>query len=184
MRRFLCVVGLILLLTTLTEGSAFRHPDRKELKGKGYHTVKPWSKSCINIAGVLITGSKPDLPYPYSTAELYLPSTGASCTLPSIPGYPGYSRWGHTVSEGGLICGGRWYSRDCLLWSPDTGTWEEDIIYLDVARYEHISWTPSSGNNGTYLMGGYLPLPGTLTTTLITSDGSFKTGFTLKYYAM
>ena len=32
MRGFLCVVGLILLLTTLTEGSAFRDPDRKELK--------------------------------------------------------------------------------------------------------------------------------------------------------
>ena len=31
MRGSLCAVGLI-LLTTLTEGSAFRHPARKELK--------------------------------------------------------------------------------------------------------------------------------------------------------
>ena len=34
MRVVLCVVGLILLVTTLTEGSAFRHRDRKELKLK------------------------------------------------------------------------------------------------------------------------------------------------------
>ena len=71
MRGFLCVVGLILLLTTLTEGSAFRHPDRKELKtsfgskhpmsrkqksppslnsdaaGKVINIVKPWFKSSI-----------------------------------------------------------------------------------------------------------------------------------------
>ena len=32
MRGSLCVVGLILLLTTLTEGSAFRHHARKQLK--------------------------------------------------------------------------------------------------------------------------------------------------------
>ena len=32
MRRSLCVVGLTLLLTALTEGSAFRHLARKQLK--------------------------------------------------------------------------------------------------------------------------------------------------------
>ena len=143
------------------------------------------------IAAVLITGGKPDTPYPYSTAELYLPSTGVSCTLPSIPGYPegGYNWWDHTVTRGGLICGGQWYDRSCLLWSPDTGIWEDpgapawgDWNTLDIPRYEHVSWTPSSGN-GTYLMGGFLP-GGNPTTTLITSDGSQKQGFNLQYEAM
>ena len=132
------------------------------------------------IAGVLITGGKPDTPEP-TTAELYLPSTGETCTLPSIPGYPGYNWWDHTVSADGLICGGQWYDSSCLLWSPDTGTWEEALT-LDVPRYEHVSWTPSGGN-GTYLIGGFLP-GGLLSTTLITSDGSQKPGFTLQHDTM
>ena len=39
MRESMCVVGLILLFTTLTEGSAFRHPARKELKNSYFIPV-------------------------------------------------------------------------------------------------------------------------------------------------
>ena len=125
------------------------------------------------IAGVLITGCYYcDL---HNTAELYVPSTGVSCKLPSLPD----SRCDHTVSEGGLLCGGHWTADSCLLWSPDSGTWEANVT-LDIERDYHVSWTPSSGN-GTYLMGG--SSPSSRTTTLINNDGSQEKGFHLKYYA-
>ena len=78
MRGVLCVVGLILLLTTLTEGRAFRHPDRKELKtsfsfnhlmnrkqksppslnsdaaGKVINIVKPWSCIILQLFSSLV----------------------------------------------------------------------------------------------------------------------------------
>ena len=125
------------------------------------------------IAGVLITGGDP-----YSsrnTAELYVPSTGASCTLPSLPD----DRYAHTVSEGGLLCGGYYNQDSCIMWSPDLGTWEEALT-LNVKRELHVSWTPSNGNTGTYLMGGQYSRD---TTTLITNYGSQEPGFLLKYDA-
>ena len=46
MKRFLCVVGLILLLTTLTEGSAFRHDARKQVKKPSISALKkPYLKT-------------------------------------------------------------------------------------------------------------------------------------------
>ena len=124
-------------------------------------------------AGVLITGG--DSYTAWNTAELYLPSVGATCSLPSLPDY----RVEHTVSEDGLLCGGHYTQDSCLQWSPDSGTWEEALT-LDVSRWAHVSWTPTSGNNGTYLMGGY---PSYQTTTLIKNDGSQEPGFPLKYDA-
>ena len=128
------------------------------------------SKNILYIAGLLITGGVPV----YDTAELYIPSTGASCTLPSLPD----DRWHHTVTEGGLLCGGANTRVSCIQWSPDSGTWEEALT-LDVRRSQHVSWTPSSGA-GTYLMGGY---DSKRTTTLINNDGSQEPGFPLKYDA-
>ena len=124
-----------------------------------------WTPSLVlyYIAVVLITDK---------TAELYVPSTGASCTLPSLPDNRAY----HTVTDGGLICGGDYTRDSCLLWSPDSGTWEEALT-LDVEREYHVSWTPSSGT-GTYLMGGFYSLK---TTTLVNNDGSQEPGFPLKY---
>ena len=124
------------------------------------------------IAGVLIVGGNPHR----NKAELYVPNSNESCSLPSLPDY----RWYHTVSEGGLLCGG-WdtYNEDnCLLWSPSTGSWEKALT-LDIERHGHVSWTPSSGTTGTYLMGGYEG--GKRSTTLITNDRSLEPGFPLKY---
>ena len=121
--------------------------------------------------GVLITGGNSAL----NTAELYVPSRGASCNLPSLPDL----RVAHTVTKGGLICGGLNTPNSCLQWSPDTGTWEEALT-LDVGRHSHVSWTPSSGNTGTYLMGGAYSQK---TTTLVNNDGSQMPGFPLKYDA-
>ena len=122
---------------------------------------------------VLITGSS--IGYsPCNTAELYLPSTNVSCLLPQLP----LDRAWHTVENSGLLCGG-YETRDCLKWSPDTGSWEEELLYLDIGRYQHVSWTPGNGV-GTYLMGGY-ESEMEKTTTLIKPDGTQEPGFSLQY---
>ena len=127
-----------------------------------------------HIAGVLITGGNPS----HNTAELYVPSSGVSCDLPLLPDY----RYFHTVSAGGLICGGYEYDtgNSCIMWSPESGYWHEALT-LDARRSGHVSWTPSGGNTGIYLMGGS---PGyTDRATLIKNDRSQEQGFPLKYDA-
>ena len=120
---------------------------------------------------MLITGGyDSDVKY---TAELYLPSSGLSCSLPRLPDW----RLGHTQDSSGLLCGGVYTERTCIQWSPDTGTWEE-YLSLDVKRYVHVSWTPGTGV-GTYLMGGNYYSE--RTTTLLTPEGAQESGFSLKY---
>ncbi len=109
------------------------------------------------------------------TAELYLPSSGLSCSLPRLPDGRAY----HTDSSR-LLCGGYDTPDTCIQWSPDTGTWEE-YLSLDVRRGYHVSWTPGTGV-GTYLMGGAYD-EGRRTTTLIRPDGTQEPGFPLKYVA-
>ena len=121
--------------------------------------------------GVLITGS---LLTPYDTAELYLPFSGESCSLPQLPD----DRHGHTVESSGRLCGGYDTSDTCLLWSPDTGSWEEEL-YLDTERHGHVSWTPDNGI-GTYLMGGY-GRENERTASLIKHDGTQEAAFTLEH---
>ena len=136
------------------------------------------------IAGVLITGGNPIATS--DTAELYLPSSAASCKLPKLPVEYNYSRVLHSADDEGLLCGGLYTANTCLQWSPDTGSWEAAVT-LDVWRADHISWTPANGR-GTYLIGGIseaIPYPvGERTTTLITPDGTQKPGFPLKYDAL
>ena len=125
---------------------------------------------CIISDAVLITGGY----YSASnTAELYLPSSGTSCSLPGLPDNKLY----HTVERSGLLCGG--FGTSCLQWSSGTGTWEQ-YLTLEVKRVGHVSWTPQSDTNVTYLMGGG-GSEATTTTTLIKPDGSQEPGFTLKY---
>ena len=117
---------------------------------------------------VLITGGFSS-GRPTNTAELYVPSSGLSCSLPHLP----LTRVGHSMESTGLICGDS-YRNNCLQWK--TGTWEE-ALKLDVVRQDHMSWTPNSGS-GTYLMGGDYSQN---TTTLITPDKTQEPGFPLKY---
>ena len=124
--------------------------------------------------GVLITGDK----YAGSaTAELYLPFSNVSCSLPEFP----YDRFSHSVESNGLLCGGGYahtVMRDsCLQWSPDTRTWEWLVRGMDIDRYAHVSWTPAT-EIGTYLMGGVESLR---TTTLVKPDGTHEPGFHLQY---
>ena len=115
---------------------------------------------------VLITGGR-DL----NSAELYLPTLGSSCTIPSLPEV----RYQHTV-DNDILCGGTLTSDSCLQWSPSSGSWEE-LLTLDKVRSNHVSWTPNSGI-GTYLIGGNNE---ERTTTLIKPDRTQETGFTLEY---
>ena len=133
----------------------------------------------MNIsAAVLITGS--------AKAEVYHPSSGVSCTLPTMLIDGG--RWEHTLEDSGLLCGG-WRSimpgnmqdTSCVQWSSVNGTWEE-YLTLEVGRYYHVSWTPDP-DIGTYLMGGN-PSEAGNTTTLIKPDRSQEAGFILKYYTV
>ena len=107
------------------------------------------------------------------TAELYVPSTGASCRLPRLP----IGLHQHT-QDSGLLCGGSGGSgkRDtCRQWS--SGSWNQRGEKLEVFRSEHVSWTPDP-SIGTYLMGGRDVAK---TTTLIKPDGKQEPGFALKY---
>ena len=121
---------------------------------------------------VLITGGRSDSVG--NTTELYLPSSGLSCSLPRLPD----NRYYHSVDSSGLLCGGgsSVAKESCLKWRPDAGTWEK-AVNLEVRREDHVSWTPCSGV-GTYLMGGYFT---DLVSTLIKPDGTQEPGFPLKY---
>ena len=116
---------------------------------------------------VLITGGDGRSGY---SAELFLPSSGTSCTLPDLPEL----RYYHS-SDNNILCGG-YKSSNCLQWSPDTGTWEE-LLTLDLGRLYHVSWTPGNGI-GTYLMGGSGQ---EITSTLLKPDGSQELSFIPKY---
>ncbi len=115
---------------------------------------------------VLITGGSG--PYSRYTAELFLPSTGTSCTLPKFTD----GRYSET-SDNNILC-----RSNCLQWSPDTGTWEE-LLTLDVGRRNHVSWTPGNGI-GTYLIGG-TGYYSKQTSALIKPAGSQEPSFIPKY---
>ena len=127
----------------------------------------------VFLVSVLIAGG-----YNSNTSELFLPSTGTSCTLPAFP----ESRYYHTLDKN-ILCGGYLTETrtSCIQLSPDDGTWKQ-LLTLDLERRAHLSWTPESGI-GTYLMGGHIPPSNTFTntTTLIKPDGTQEPGFSLKY---
>ena len=130
----------------------------------------PALSQCSDV--ILITGGYGSL----DTAELYLPASGLSCSLPRLPG----NRVEHTQESSGILCGGFGSEDTCIQWSPDTGTWEDLPITLDVGRNNHVSWTPSNAT-GTYLMGGDTPVQWR-TTTLVSQEAQ-EPGFPLKYHA-
>ena len=137
---------------------------------KTIYKINPWPYLKINIsAAVLITSGW--------TAELYHPSSGASCLLLTKSD----GRYDHTLEASGLMCGRDGTRSGCVLWSSVTGTWEE-YLTLDASTYYHVSWTPDP-DIGTYLMGGIVQLLPPRTT-LIKPNGSKEPGFDLKYYTL
>ena len=112
------------------------------------------------------------------TAEIYIPSTNKTCTLPNLPDRRTYS----TVN-GNLVCGGLHAkpspgSRNtCIKFDLTSGVWTSAYT-LDGGRRKHVSWTPQSGS-GTYLMGDYPSI--NRTSSLLKPDGTVESGFSLRW---
>ena len=119
------------------------------------------------VSAILITGGE-NSGGALDTAELYLPLSNRSCQLPSLPG----ARYRHSL-DAGLLCGGKPAERSCLLWSSESGAWE-DFVTLSVKRYHHCSWTPDPVL-GTFLIGGF---ESEGSSTLVTPGGDQEQGFT------
>ena len=86
------------------------------------------------------------------------------------------------MESSGLLCGGYNTEDSCLMWSPDTDTWEK-LLTLDIGRAHHVSWSPGH-DIGTYLMGGSDIIKSKRTTTLVKHDGTQEPGFPLQYDTM
>ena len=156
--------------TTLTTTSTTAKPE-KSCKFLEKTSLTDQVNQSLVPDAVLISGGYNS---PLDTAELYVPSTGLSCTLPRLPD----NRYSHSLESSGLLCGGdvSGTSDICLQWSPESGSWTEEL-HLNIKRSYHVSWTPDN-SIGTYLMGGY---PSYRTTTLIKNDGTQEAAFPLKY---
>merc|ERR1719430_3012103 len=118
--------------------------------------------------GILISGGH--LEYEARTSiEVFDPSTGQSCALPSLDD----QRSGHTM-EGMTLCGGYYTKTSCITFS--FGVWWETSHALVEARVDHNSWSTSAG---TMLLGGwYSP---TSTETVMQGEYDGVPGFTLQY---
>ena len=123
----------------------------------------------MNISdAVLLTG--------WAKAQVYHPSSGASCMLPTREDNRGY----HTLEDSGLMCGGYFTGASCVQWSSVNGTWEE-YLTLNITRKYHVSWTPDP-DIGTYLLGGFGDSRERNSTILIKPDRSQEPGFPLKHF--
>merc|ERR1711902_458916 len=125
-------------------------------------------------AALIISGG-----YPLDSAgisvEVFVPTTGQHCQLPSLPGG---RRSDHSVNDR-TICGGGVYNvysasrRSCLTLNSN-GNWLETTSLLE-QRYHHSSWASPSG---LILMGGR---GSKRTTEKIEADGTSTYSFELKY---
>ena len=127
------------------------------------------------LLGVLITGGDNYLTTAYVTAEIYLPDSNTSCTLPDIPN----GRTEHS-QDGDLGCGG--YNKigehlqNCFKLS--NGVWTQTHNLRMKRPGDHVTWDTASG---LYLMGGWISEK---TSELVKKDGSVEEGFNLKYETM
>ena len=100
------------------------------------------------MPGIIIAGGFGGL----ADVEVFVPSTGLSCSLPALPD----ERYGHTM-DSLLICGGYDYSTtDTTCLSFTSGQWITSHTLAD-ERYHHSSWQT---DQGLVLMGG-IASPGT-----------------------
>jgi len=130
--------------------------------------------------GLILSGGYP-IDIAGTAVEVFVPSTGQHCRLPSLPGG---SRADHSINEN-IVCGGGPYNSDpnytghdetrssCVTLASD-GTWLETTRLLE-QRYHHSSWASPSG---LILLGGR---GSKRTTEKIQEDGTSSYSFELKY---
>ena len=87
------------------------------------------------FSGILITA--------YNQAELFIPATKGTLSLPAIPGSP---RVWHTLTRN-ILCGGAYphTSTNCLELSQGGGDWAQYNITLHHSRLAHSAWDSPSG---------------------------------------
>ena len=98
----------------------------------------------VMLSGILLCGGEGSL----DSVEVFLPSSGLSCSLPSLPD----PRAGHTI-DNLLLCGGGEYpalpsNSACLTLS--SGEWVTSHTLVS-PRYGHTSWAT---DQGLLLLGG------------------------------
>ena len=125
-----------------------------------------------------MNGIKSDSAFAIKSAEIYLPDTNTSCSLPQMPEMRRY----HTQNDG-LVCGGELEfgshsnSNSHILTLCDTwnnGAWNQSHT-LHLKRRSHVSWTTSSG---VYLIGGFRS---STSIEIVKKDGAVVANFTTKY---
>ena len=140
---------------------------------------------CAHITpypGIAVSGGDGDAG---TTAEVFVPSTGQSCSLPTLPD----DRWYHTM-DSKYICGGRYNQTSCihldagniiiysvivLIYIICSGKWTISHNLLQ-NRYYHCSWETE---HGLLLMGGvYSP---TTSEIVPTDGGEGGPSFAMKY---
>ena len=123
------------------------------------------------------------------SAELFIPSTGQSCSLPGLPDKRSYHTM-DTVDGIPTLCGGccspgvfsTVTEKSCLQFSPlsSSGTWKKSLSLMRT-RQNHASWTSCAGlvliGGGPYFHRTGDPLPDA---ELVTKDSSFA-GFSLTF---
>ena len=130
------------------------------------------------LEAVLITGGGRDATYALESAELFLPWSGSTCSLPSLPKIGRYGGWrlSHTQS-GSTLCGGFFHSnrKTCVKW--ERGDWVKQALTLSQDRYSSSVWTTEQGH---YIMGGY----GSDMTSENVEENSARPSFSMKYRTM
>jgi hypothetical protein len=93
------------------------------------------------MPGIILSGGVG----PFTRVEVFVPSTGLSCSLPALPD----ERFDHTM-DSLLICGGYDSSTLTTCLSFASGQWVTS--HTLEGRYDHTSWQT---RQGLVLMGGY-----------------------------
>ena len=118
----------------------------------------------MGLSGILITA--------YNQAEIFIPSTKETFSLPSIPGSP---RVWHTLT-GTILCGGAYPNtpKSCLKLKENGAGWMPYSNGTVMSRMAHSAWDSPSG---VVLLGGYYSGD---STELLSSSGSVSQ-FTMNY---
>merc|ERR1711892_1174467 len=93
---------------------------------------------------ILLSGGYKNSIGALTSVEVFSPSTGQSCSLPSLP----VQRYGHTM-DNLLVCGGEYTRTTCLTFS--SGKWMTSHSLVE-ERWAHTSWQTEQGV--VVLMGG------------------------------